>query len=317
MYGFICYNPAQSVTGIKSLSQSASKPARFMALAEHHDYRSFHWCGVPVTPVTPENLCLVHDAAFVKGVFDGTIPNGFDNFDNRVANACLWTVGSMLSAARKAIEYPDTPVCSPTSGFHHAGRDFANGYCTFNGLMVTAAMLVAANPKAKIAILDCDMHYGDGTQDILQSQPTLAKQIMHHTAGKYFFGDNPAAEAVEFQAWLHEAIEDINSFKPDVVLYQAGADPHIDDPLGGFLDDADLIKRDNTVFNQIKSPIAWNLAGGYQQSKDGSIYTDPVLRIHLNTLRSAGRAARAKHDAKFKPVSAARLQCLQGAKPHD
>ncbi len=292
MYGFICYAPAQSITGVKSLSQSASKPSRLMALAEHHDHRSFHHGLVRVDPVTTKDLCRVHDDEFVHGVLDGTIHNGFDNTDKRVAESCLWTVGSMLSAARHAIKNPRVPVCSPTSGFHHAGYDFANGYCTFNGLMVTAAALIAENPKAKIAVLDCDMHYGDGTDDILMTLPKFAKQVMHHTAGKYFHGDDPANEAMEFQHWLNHSIHEINVFNPDVVLYQAGADPHVNDPLGGFLDDADLLSRDATVFNTIRAPIAWNLAGGYQQSKDGTIHTDPVLKIHLNTLREAGRSAR-------------------------
>jgi acetoin utilization deacetylase AcuC-like enzyme len=72
------------------------------------------------------------------------------------------------------------------------------------------------------------------------------------------------------------------------VLYQAGADAHIDDPLGGLLSNRDLSRRDRRVFKVLASnqiPVAWNLAGGYQRDRSGSI--EPVLAIHRNTTRRA------------------------------
>ena len=72
----------------------------------------------------------------------------------------------------------------------------------------------------------------------------------------------------------------------DFVLYQAGADPHIDDPLGGWLTTKKMKERDMLVFSVAKRigvPIAWNLAGGYQQDEDGGIR--PVLDIHDNTMK--------------------------------
>jgi acetoin utilization deacetylase AcuC-like enzyme len=72
----------------------------------------------------------------------------------------------------------------------------------------------------------------------------------------------------------------------DVILYQAGADPHVDDPYGGFLTTMQLRRRDEIVFKAAKKagvPIAWDLAGGYQTERDGSI--PKVLEIHDNTMR--------------------------------
>jgi acetoin utilization deacetylase AcuC-like enzyme len=77
----------------------------------------------------------------------------------------------------------------------------------------------------------------------------------------------------------------------DVVLYQAGADPHVDDPLGGWLTTDELRRRDALVFDTLVArgvPVAWNLAGGYQRRPDGSI--PDVLAIHSNTAREAIRA---------------------------
>ena len=74
----------------------------------------------------------------------------------------------------------------------------------------------------------------------------------------------------------------------DVVLYQAGADPHVNDPLGGMMTTDELRRRDELVFETCDAlglPVAWNLAGGYQVEADGSI--PAVLEIHENTLRAA------------------------------
>jgi acetoin utilization deacetylase AcuC-like enzyme len=76
----------------------------------------------------------------------------------------------------------------------------------------------------------------------------------------------------------------------DLVLYQAGADPHIDDPQGGWLTTIQLWQRDAMVFealSKLKVPVAWNLAGGYQVERDGSI--PKVLEIHDNTMRECVR----------------------------
>ncbi len=274
----IFYDPRQSLQGVASYSPSADKPERFIQhlrqyLGEEPDIRSFE-------PVTREDLCLVHDKAYVDDVFNGVANNGFENNDPRVAEACLWTVGSMVAAALYAPYSPD-PVCSPTSGFHHAGYNWGGGYCTFNGLAVAAAKFIQAHPNAKVGILDLDWHYGDGTESILRNKPELAGRIIHQTSGAKFIDRGDQDEVLEFWAWLHGAIEEINNFGCQVVLYQAGADMHRSDPLGGLLSDIEMLVRDQRVFAGVRAPIAWNLAGGYRKNlSDGS---SPVLHTHRNT----------------------------------
>lgn len=275
----IFYDERQNVDNLDSYSPSAGKPKRFAQLAMRNSFASAH----AVTPVQIEDLELVHSKDYVKGVFNGSILNGFENDDPRIPGSCLWTIGSLLSAARYAIANPVAPVCSPTSGFHHAGYNQGGGFCTFNGLMVTAAALLRERPGIKIGILDCDHHFGDGTVDIL-NKLDLHEHIIHRSQGAKFL-DDPSPK--EFQRWLEIQVGQINEFAPDIVLYQAGADPHMNDPLGGFLDDKQLSLRDQTVFDGINSAIVWNLAGGYQANPGGTIETDPVLRVHLNTLRAA------------------------------
>jgi len=282
----VFYDPRMNVTGLDSFSPSAAKPARFIELLQHYNFRDYGpgMLG-SVIPVTRADLALVHDQAYIDGVFKGTILNGFECRDARVPESCLWTIGSLLAASRYAIKHPAQPVCSPVSGFHHAGYNFGGGFCTFNGLMVVAAKLTQENPGFKIAVLDLDMHRGNGTEDILNKHPALGACILHFTAGKHFHGDDPQGESMEFTHWLAAVIAEINAFNPDLVLYQAGADPHVNDPLGGFLTDDDLRQRDQTVFRGIRAPICYCHAGGYQPAKD--IFTDKVLAIHRATLNAA------------------------------
>lgn len=280
----IYYRPEMSVPGLDSYSPSGDKPDAFMAMARTarlaRRVKTFR-------PVSRADLCLVHDPAYVEGVFAGTINNGFENNDPRVAQACLNTVGSMVAAARDAWSSAQ-PVCSPTSGFHHARYADGGGFCTFNGLMVAAAKIVLSDPDAQVGILDCDMHRGDGTEDILRRKPELARRICHQTSGRHFYGGESSGS---FFAWLRSAITVLNAAKCDVVLYQAGADMHIDDPLGGLLTTAEMAQRDHMVFTGLKCGVAWNLAGGYQ-TRPGTTEQErlePVLEIHRETLRHASR----------------------------
>ena len=224
----------------------------------------------------------------MKGVLSGRTGNGFGNRSKAVAEACQYTVGSLVAATRYAAKTGEI-VCSPTSGFHHATYNSGGGFCTFNGLAVAAIKVLQENPKARIAILDCDYHYGNGTDDILRRNPHLSDSVLHFTAGQHFHcGDNTA----DFFDWLHNAIDAINDADVDVLIYQAGGDMHIDDPLGGLLSTGEMAKRDLQVFQRIKCGIAWNLAGGYQRDADGSI--GAVLQLHLNTLTEARLAMDAR-----------------------
>lgn len=282
MHGLFAYDERQSVDGVQTYSPSAAKPARFMQAMEIESWYTWRHHRLPVTAVTREDLYLVHAKDYVDAVFNGTVQNGFGNYDPRVPESCLWTVGSLASAVLQAPSV-SLPVCSPTSGFHHAHYDHGEGYCTFNGILVAAAKYLAANPGHKVGILDCDFHYGNGTDDILAKLPALAKDVVHHTSGKHF---HPEDDPLDFFQWLHHSIEDINSQGCDVTIYQAGADMHIDDPLGGLLDDGQMLMRERMVFSELRGAVVWNLAGGYRRTDSTDVYQDPVIRTHLNTVKA-------------------------------
>jgi len=271
----IFYNEKQVAKNEDAFSPSAYKPK---IITEY-------WkdAGLPVEiirsgPVSEIDLCLAHNPAYVQAVLNCKKENGFYNKDPEVAESLPYTSGSLYHAAKNAIKLK-TATCSPTSGFHHAGYDRGGGYCTFNGLVVTALKLKTEGLATKVGILDCDQHYGNGTDEIIEELGL--KWIDHLTVGARRY---TARHAEFFLRSLPDFIR--HTFAGcEVILYQAGADPHVDDPLGGWLTTKQLAERDRIVFETLKDmkvPVAWNFAGGYQKEKDGSI--PKVIEIHTNTL---------------------------------
>lgn len=276
----VFYRPEQTARNAGAYSPSAGKPALVVAdwlqrgLIQESDVLSF-------PPLEREDFVRAHDPDMVDSILALEMKNGFGNCDPEVAASLPYTSGSMLAAAYYALEHREN-VCSPTSGFHHAGFDSAEGFCTFNGLMVTALALLESGEVKSIGIIDCDAHYGNGTDDILHY--LRVTDVRHHTMGKHFHhASDVGHQGKHFLDWLDRAIEDCKDV--DLLLYQAGADPHIRDPLGGLLHEVTMAKRDHAVFAAFKGrPLVWNLAGGYQRDANGGI--EPVLKLHRNTVQA-------------------------------
>lgn len=157
------------------------------------------------------------------------------------------------------------------------------GFCTFNGLVVVAMKLKALGLVKQVGILDLDMHYGDGTAELIRHHGLT--WIRHHSQGSLFHDRRDAGKGEQlYRDWLDTALSDLQNV--DLVLYQASADSHINDPLGGLLSEQAMCQRDKAVFRALWGrPLVWNLAGGYQVDFRGRI--DPVLRLHRNTLLAA------------------------------
>lgn len=284
----VFYSPKQSVPPYIILpSPSASKPAilveRWSKLfpIEIQDFE----------PLTREDFYLAHDKDFVDAVLNCETYNGFGTIDVEVTKTLYWTSGSFYAAALEALTQKEI-TCSPSAGFHHAEYAECGGFCTFNGLMVTALKLLGQFSALKIGILDCDQHYGNGTEDILIKknlkcylESTVGNSIKHYTFGnfgkekeRYNWKAGPEAEK-----WLARLPEILHFFSDrDLILYQAGADPHVED--GGALSTEQMSRRDELVFKfclEKGIPIVWNLAGGYLTP------LERVLEIHDNTMRQA------------------------------
>ena len=256
-----------------SASPSAGKPELAV--------KSWQALGIPIdirepTPVTVDELSLAHDRTFVEKVLACRTNNGFGNKLPSIADSLPYTCGAIVSAAREALCNGQVAV-APVSGFHHASYKQASGFCTFNGLVVAAQVLKKEGLVKKVGILDFDEHYGDGTASII-STLNLGDWLSQFSAGKDY---REASQAKKFLQRIPELVARFSDC--GLILYQAGADPHVADPLGGWLTTAQLAERDHLVFESAKAlgiPIAWDLAGGYQYDFRA------VLDIHDNTLRA-------------------------------
>ncbi len=267
----VFYAPEQSASTNRSYSPSAQKPALVVA--------AWQQSGIPTRiirpePVTLTDLCRVHDPAYVRGVLAGRTKNGFGNTLPEIAATLPWTSGSLLSAAGHAVTTGESAF-APTGGFHHAGWDAGHAYCTFNGLLVAALSLHVRRLAQRVAIIDCDQHFGDGTRDGI-------RRLGLDWIGFYTYGAAPPTRETA-EDWLAAlpGIVASTAAGSDLVLYQAGADPHEDDPLGGCLSTEQLGQRDRIVYQTCRDmgvPVVSTLEGGYQKP------VEKVIAIHVQTL---------------------------------
>ena len=259
----VFYSEDMVSTAGRGRSPSDRKP---MAVAQA--LRDTPW---PIQFVAPEptsisDVCKVHDPTFVDDVLQLRRANGFGSISESVARSVLYTCGACYGSALVALQ--EGISASLSSGFHHAGPRISRGFCTFNGLMVSAVQLLDSGRVKKVAIVDCDYHYGDGTQAIIDEQARAA-QVLHLSFGKTFRHPN---QAQAYLAAVADLRTELSAFGADIVLYQAGADAHIDDPLGGLLSTEQMRVRDRCMLS-----IARELS------------IPRVIQLHLNTFEEALR----------------------------
>jgi acetoin utilization deacetylase AcuC-like enzyme len=297
----VFYDPRMS-TPSGGYSPSGSKPQ-----AAIEDWQA-HGLDIEIVgfdPATREQLCLAHDPAFVDGVMSYRIANGHGNRSPIVAGSCLWTVGSLIAASRQALA--DGITCSPSSGFHHSTHDRASAFCTYNGLIVAARQVITEKLVKKVGIIDCDNHYGNGTQDIIDVLD-LHDEIKHWTFGEHSWG-KPFRQQ-KLLTDLGRVIRGMANGGAELILYQAGADPHINDPLGGLMETDELCERDAFVFRacrELGMAVCFVFAGGYMVEADGSI--PKVLEIHRNTALEAIRVL--KTQGRSTPTSTTTKKRIQ------
>ena len=287
----VFYNDKQ-VHDAASFSKSPLKPgllARRIALDPAFSIQQ------DFPPATADHLKVVHDAAYIAGVLNGTHPNGFGNRSVKDAEAICYTVGNLLNAVDYAYTH-DTVAWSLTSGFHHAGHDFGGGFCTFDGLTVAAKALYL-DGGVKTLIIDEDAHYGNGCTDIIE------RQNMHRYC-RYLQSahTHQTNDLMGYARHIRRVVED---FEPEMIIYQAGADNWVCDPLGGELTMHELFERDRITFNIAKEfgiPIAVTLAGGYADDYDDT------LAIHMNTGEAMKAVYQGKHAEPLFPVHAVELE---------
>lgn len=264
--------------------------------------------GYPLSEHAPEPcprewLEAVHDPAYVEQVLTATVPAdkerriGFP-VTPHIASRVRHTNGGTWLAARLARQHGY--AANSAAGSHHALYDTGAGYCVFNDLAVTANRLLAEGDAARVLIVDCDVHQGDGTAALMAEREDVFTFSIH--AEKNFPVrkarsnlDVALPDGTEDDAYLAQLERHLppllDSFRPDFVLYQAGVDPHRDDRLGRLaLSDEGLARRDRFVLREARRrgvPVASTLGGGYGH--------DPLL---VGRRHAASMIAMARENAR-------------------
>ncbi len=249
-------------------------------------------------PAPREWIEAVHDAAYVAAVFDGALTReaerriGFPVTPAMVQRSRR-VIGGTYRAARIAL---DTGFAANTAGgSHHALRDGGAGYCIFNDIAVAAARLLAERRCERIAVIDLDVHQGDGTAAIFAGRRDIATFSIH-AAKNFPVRKQASTRDVELpdgtgdDAYLAVLADELPRFldrhHPDLVIYQAGVDPHVDDRLGRLaLSDDGLVARDRFVAESCRArrlPLASTLGGGYGVDRMA------VARRHARSITALG-----------------------------
>lgn len=253
-------------------------------------------------PATADLVTLAHDPAYVDAYTTGTLDAramrriGFP-WSEQLVRRTFAALGSTLLTAELALEHG--LACSTAGGTHHAFHAAGSGYCIFNDLAIAARWLHSQGPARRVLIVDLDVHQGDGTASILRDEAELVTFSMHCDANFPFRkeeSDLDVALPVDtddaaYLAALAVHLPDLLAqTHPDIVLYDAGVDPHHDDALGKLaLSDDGLMRRDRYVLETCVRrgiPVATVIGGGY--SKD----IDMLGRRHTIVHRAASEVWR-------------------------
>lgn len=214
------------------------------------------------------------------------------------------SVGATIAACRAALR--DGAAANLAGGTHHAHADRGEGYCCFNDVAVAARLMQAERRATRVAIVDLDVHQGNGSATILAGDPSVFTLSMHGASNWPFRKatsdldvDLPDGTAdAAYLAALEDALGELDRrFRPDLLVYLAGADVYEGDRLGKLkLTRAGILERDARVFAWAASrrlPVAVTMGGGYCPD------VDDVARIHAGTVGLA-----ADHAARFRTASA-------------
>ncbi|MDP2261719.1 MAG: histone deacetylase [Hydrogenophaga sp.] len=250
-------------------------------------------------------LALVHTPDYVAAIAQGTLPAaaqreiGFP-WSPAMAERARRSVGATVQACRLALGGAGM-AANLAGGTHHAYADKGSGFCVFNDAAVAARLMQAEHARRhrvrgplQVAIIDLDVHQGNGTARIFARDPSVFTLSLHG-AKNFPFRKEPGDLDVElpdgceddaYLEALERALDELGQrFEPGLVIFLAGADPHEGDRLGRLKLSYDgLEARDRRVMDwawQRRVPLAFAMAGGYGTDMDTTV------QVQMNTYRVA------------------------------
>lgn len=248
--------------------------------------------------VTDTQILYAHDASYLIKVLQGTLSPqeqkeiGFP-WSTQMVERSRRSAGATLAAANIALK--EGIAGNLAGGTHHAYRNKGSGFCVFNDSAIAArALQREVNPKLKVAVIDLDVHQGNGTASILENDASIFTLSIHGENNFPFtkevsdldigLPDETADQS--YLTALHQGLEMLEKrFKPDLMIYLAGADPHEGDRLGKLNISKDgMRQRDECVFQfglDRHIPIAFSMAGGYGKE------IQTTVDVHFQTIQTA------------------------------
>ena len=257
-----------------------------------------------------DELGLVHTAAYLDKV--RTLSLSSEEIvelqlplNEPVVEGFRLMTGGTLTAARLALA--DGLACHIGGGFHHAFANHGEGFCLFNDVAVAIEVLRREGAISRVAVVDLDVHHGNGTAMIYGRDPSVFTFSMHEQhnypafkpRGSLDIGLECGTDDATYLEQLAAALPQVVAHEPDLMVYLAGADPFEDDQLGNLeLSKAGLRGRDRRVLRTMREagvPVALVSAGGYARQ-----LVDTV-DIHVATIEEALAAMAARSPAAPAP----------------
>lgn len=256
-------------------------------------------------PASDGELALVHAPAYIQAIQAGTLSAaaqreiGFP-WSPAMAERARRSVGATIQACRAAMS-GDGLAANIAGGTHHSYADKGSGFCVFNDAAVAARLMQAEHARRhrargplKVAIVDLDVHQGNGTARIFANDDSVFTLSLHGEKN-FPFRKEPSDLDVElpdgtgdtaYLEALERALDELERrFEPGLVIYLAGADPHEGDRLGRLKLTFDgLEARDRRVMDwawQWRLPLAFAMAGGYGTDMENTV------QVQMNTYRVA------------------------------
>ena len=242
----------------------------------------------------------VHDSAYVAAVFDGTLSReaerriGFPVTPAMLGRSRLVMGGTHLACG---IALATGFAANTAGGSHHALPGGGAGYCIFNDIAVAAARLLVEGACRRIAVVDLDVHQGDGTAAIFAGSDAVRTFSMHgaknfpvrkQVSTRDVELPDDTGDAAYMAVLGNELPRFLDAARADLVIYQAGVDPHVGDRLGRLaLSDDGLVARDRLVAATCRArglPLASTLGGGYGADRMA------VARRHARSIVALGES---------------------------
>lgn len=244
-----------------------------------------------------EEILLVHTADYYDRMVEGQLTAreirrlGLPWSESLVGRSRV-SVGGTLAASRAALG--EGAAANLGGGTHHAFADHGEGFCVLNDIAVAIQVLRAEGHVRRAAVIDCDVHQGNGTAAIFATDPEVFTLSLHGEKNYPLLKqestiDVPLPDKTEDEEYLEQLkinlATALDRFRPDIVFYQAGVDPYKDDRLGRLSLTFDgLLRRDLMVMRACRErnmPCVITLGGGYARN------VADTVEAHCNTLRAA------------------------------